>query len=595
VQPRHAPPRRPSRPVVLLGAGTLALIGLNLWWYWTYRRGFPLQLDEAGYSALALALTQALTHHGIGALFHSFETQQTVFGPFVPLVTVPLNVVVGSRVGNGYVALEAFYGVLVVTTYGIARRFVSPAMALLAALLVATAPEVVMFTRAYYFAVPAAALLTTAVWCLLRSEGLRRTGWVLVAGAVLGVSLLTRTHLVSLVPCVFAAAALQVVVAGVDVRRRLVTLLAAAGVAAAIAGVWYVRNAGDAIGFLIGTRYRVVTPTQGIGQLGPLLRFLMQLVDTTQLPTALILLVVAVAAATRWRRGRDNARRRRLRTAMADARVADAWLLATVLAAFVTVFAVGEFVGGVVPAGEWLLALPIVVAGAIAALASLGDGPRRAAATLLVVVALVNTVMMSGVAPAVAAVRTVDAGPFGLVTVTDGRQFLQVSWNHFQPGPPGRLPFAAGAAGHVAPALRAVRPLLRGVDAWLLRDASRHGERPVVFAVGPDSRFLNINSLALEDRLLESNGTLITGRVEVPVAASIAQYCQQLDDPRLGLPNYLFLFRGAIPGAGLAARSVGVRRVERLGFRLVRPVAVPDGVVEIYWRSQGDVPTTCPR
>ncbi|HEV2993942.1 MAG TPA: hypothetical protein VG012_05970, partial [Acidimicrobiia bacterium] len=68
MQSRHAPPRRPSRPVVLLGAGTLALIGLNLWWYWTYRRGFPLQLDEAGYSALALALTQALTHHGIGAL-----------------------------------------------------------------------------------------------------------------------------------------------------------------------------------------------------------------------------------------------------------------------------------------------------------------------------------------------------------------------------------------------------------------------------------------------------------------------------------------------------------------------------------------------
>ena len=565
------------------------MVGLNLWWYWAYRRGFPLQIDESGYTAFALAQYQALQRSGLSGLLHSVETQQTVFGPLVPFLTVPLEIIAGQRIGNGYLVILAFYVLLVLATYDLARRLVSPGLAALGAVIVATAPEVLTFARAYYFAVPAAALLAAAVACLLRSEGLIRTRWALAGGFILGLALLSRTQMLAAVPCVLGAAFVQaVLLTDRDRVRRLANLVGAAVVATAVAATWYGRNFGDAVGYLRGTRFRTATPISATYRVTSLLRFAGQIVDTTQLPVAMILIgVAALAVARGWRRSvsaRTSPPGRRAWLRRPDD--ADRCFLLLVVAALIVVFAVAEFAVGEPPIGVWLLVVPILVSLAMVGLAALTSRLRRSLAGLLAVLAVVNVVMVSGFAPGLAQVRTVDAGAIGPLTLTDGRQFVQQLWAPFPAGPPGQLPGS----------FRRLPDLQRSTATWLLRYTARQGQRPVVFAVSGDSRFFNINDLALADRLLEGRGLLITGRVDVPAAASLGRYCPWLDDPRRGLPNFLTIHRGTKLASKRPGRpSPAETRVEAFGFRVVRTVELPDGPMLIYWRSQGSVPKRCPR
>jgi hypothetical protein len=255
-------------------------------------------------------------------------------------------------------------------------------------------------------------------------------------------------------------------------------------------------------------------------------------------------------------------------------------------AAVIVVFAAAELVSGAYPIGVWLLVLPILVPLAMVGLASLTGRIRRSLAALLAVLAVLNVVMVSGFAPDLAEVRTVSAGSIGPLTVTDGRQFVQQLWAHFPAGAPGQLPGS----------FRRLPGLQRSVTAWLLRYAAGQGQEPVVFVAGGESRFLNINDLALADRLLERRGLLITGRVDVTATASLGLYCPWLDDPRRGLPNFLTIHRVTKPESTRPGRpSPAEARVEAFGFRIIREVELPDGPTLIYWRSQGSVPRRCPR
>ncbi len=566
----------------------VAMVGLNLWWYWAHRRGFPMHIDESGYTAFALAQSQAFHRSGLSGLLHSFESQQTVFGPLIPLLTVPLEVVAGQRVGNGFLVILGFYAVLVLGTYDIARRLVSARLAALAAVIVATAPAVVTFARAYYFALPAAALLAAAVACFLRSEGLRRTAWALAGGFMLGLALLSRTQMLAAVPCVLAAAFVQAVfVADRDRRRRIMNLVGAVFVAIAVAATWYGRNFGDAVGYLRGTRYRTSTPTPDAYHLTPLLRFMGQIVDTTQLPVGIVLIGATVLAVTRARH------RRRLAPQHHDGwawlrhpPTSDASFLAMVGAALIVVFATSEFVSGVYPIGVWLLVVPILVPLAVVGLASLDGRVRTRLAAVLAGLAVFNVVMLSGFAPGLAEVRSVGPDALGPLTVTDGRQFVQQAWAHFTAGnTPGELPSS----------FRRLPGLQRRITAWMLSYAAGRGQPAVVFVAGGESRFLNINDLALADRLLERRGLLITGRVDLPASASLRRYCPWFDDPRRGLPDFLTIHRDTNRPSRPVRPSPAEQRVEAFGFRVIRVVELPDGPTRIYWRSQGAVPRRCPR
>jgi len=544
---------------------------LNIWWYWSHRRGFPLHIDESGYTAFAIEHTHALRHDGLIGLVRSAE-EHSVHAPLVPLLTVPLELVFGEHIGNGFVVVDAFYALLVVLTYVLARQLVQPWLAALSALVVATAPDVLTFTRAYFFAVPAAAIFAAAICCVLRSDGMRRIGWALAGGALLGLALLTRTMMLALAAAPLVAALVQGLARGGELRRRLLTFGAAVVAAAAVASAWYARNVGDAVGFLTGTRFR--GPVTGHGpdwHLGG--RDIRELVSSVQLPLGLLLTGVAMAALVvalrshRSQRSRRQELRRLLRT--------DTAVLVLVVLEGVAAFSVAD-----TSLGQWLPLVPVMITLAVLALASL---PRASVRTTLAWVVLtlsvVNLAMLSDVWPSLGEPRMVSAAAIGDLPVTDGRVYV----DRFFPdlgnsGRPGRFPDS----------WRHWPRWHRRLTDWMKRFAAEHGQQAVVVMGGNESRLLNLNDVLMSDRLSDDEQTVIVGRVFVERDTSRRTIRRYLDDPQFGVPNFVITFDPP-------SRDAPEDRVKRVlrdrGYRVMQTVSVPDGTVRVWWRSQADAPS----
>jgi hypothetical protein len=562
-----------------LVAVTLALVALNAWWYTSQRRGFALFNDEAGYTTFAIDQARALQQSGVHALVTAVE-QQSVHGPLVPLVTVPFELVFGANIGNGFAVVLVFYALLVAATYALGRRLMSDWFAALAAIVVATAPEILTFTRMYYFAVPAAAAFTAAAWAFLRSDRLDRTGWAVAGGALLGIGLLTRTLVLALAPGLLLAALVHAIGAGDDVTRRLRNLCGAAAAMVAVAATWYARNLGDAVAYLRGTRFRPPGSDADPYHAVAVLRELRLAVDTTYLPVAAVLGIVVLAAAAvtlRRRRPPPTANSRR-----------DWWRVLASPGAFLglaLVEAVVVFLVSDTTEGKWLVVLPLVVVLALATMARLPRLWQVAASAVLVVLCVFNVLMMSAV-PGLGTPRGIDVASMGPLTVTDGRQFLQ---QHF----PSTV---AGAPGHLPATLRRVNATAREVTDRIRRATAGVGQRPVVFAAQPQSAFLNVNDILLADRLLEDHASVLGGAVDLAPAASVAAYCARLDNPKFGLPNVVLTHRPTTLHDQRAARvpSPPESRLAALGFRVLQVVNGPDGPTSVWFRSQAAAPRRCP-
>ena len=120
--------------------------------------------------------------------------------------------------------LPLFFAGLVAAAFGLARQLVSDSWAVVAAFAVAAIPAVTDYSRLFHFALPATACMTAALWALVRSEGLRRLGWVAAAGLFVALTLLSRTMTIAYVPGFALAAGVYLVLmrgnAGRSAPRR---------------------------------------------------------------------------------------------------------------------------------------------------------------------------------------------------------------------------------------------------------------------------------------------------------------------------------------------------------------------------------------
>jgi Dolichyl-phosphate-mannose-protein mannosyltransferase len=219
----------------------LALVALNLWWVLTYRKGYPLNVDEAGYTSIALTDWLGFQNGGLHGWWSAFQSQ-TPNAPLLPLVTSAL-LIVKAGIMEGFVALIGFFAVLVLAAYGIGERLAGPRLGALAAFAVGTSEGALLFAREYVFALPTAALTSCAVYALLRSERMRSRRWAIACGAAIGLMLLARTMAVAFVPGIFAAALIGMLALGRDgLRRRFLNLGLAALTAVIVAATWYYHN-----------------------------------------------------------------------------------------------------------------------------------------------------------------------------------------------------------------------------------------------------------------------------------------------------------------------------------------------------------------
>lgn len=289
-----------------VAAMALALAALHVVWLARFRWGYFLDWDEASYLGIALQFHDALLDGP-----RAYAEAQRAAGaqpPVVPTSAFPLLVVFGRDNLQAALATAALWSVLlVVATYGLASRLVSPRWALLAALCVGTAPVVADFSRMFHFAVPAAALLTSALWALLLSDGLRRTRWVVAAGVLLALTTTARTMTIAYVAAVLVGAAIPLLAAEVDRRLRARNLALLAAVTVAVAALWWVPSWDAVWPYLSGAGYGAEAADYGRSHPIVSTKFwtvdLQKTVADLQLPLAVALVVCLVLALPRLRSG----------------------------------------------------------------------------------------------------------------------------------------------------------------------------------------------------------------------------------------------------------------------------------------------------
>lgn len=103
----------------------------------------------------------------------------------------------------------------VVAIYYIARQCGDRTLAILTAIVVASTPLLVMYSRSYQFSLPATACTTLALLCLIKSDQGARWPWVIAFGFFVGLMPLARTMTIAFIPglglgaFVYAVAALN--------------------------------------------------------------------------------------------------------------------------------------------------------------------------------------------------------------------------------------------------------------------------------------------------------------------------------------------------------------------------------------------------
>jgi len=558
---------------LLLLGGVVALFALHLLWLARFSFGYVTEWDESGYLSIALNNSHALSADGPFSLV-STVLEQGVQAPFVPLSAVPFNAVFGSGVDASLVVELVFFAVLVVATYAVARRLTTPWWALLATLVVATAPVLSDYARIFHFSVPAAAFLVAALWALMKSEGLTRWPWALACGLLLGLMVLSRSMTIGYLPGFAAAAALPILL-GDERRRRLLNFALLCGSGAVLAALWYLPNAESVGSYLLNFGYGAESEAYG-AEHSPLsiaywTREAGAVVDELYFPLGAALVICAaaalVSALVRRRHGQPS--REQLK----------AWLLGD--AALAAVIVLEGYVAltssknqGTAFALPWLPVLIVLVCAAVVRIQ--WRSVRTAAVVVLAAVALLNLTMKSGIVPGVGDRRTADLPLLGETVVTDGRGIVENEVT--------AAGYPAGSPTEPMPQLQKEwLPFAGDVARWVTDFSEAKGEEPNL-SWGFDDLLLNNTRVALGSQLALERELPTEFLKPFPDGDSAASYRAQLEEFESNL-----LVVGE-RGPGTTGIHLTRRRVEAaardLGFHPVRRFTAPDGrELTAWWRS----------
>jgi hypothetical protein len=233
----------------------LLLFCLDFWWFQEHRGGYPFDIDEAGYSTFGIVDYIGLHNGGISGWWEAIQHQPT-FAPLVPALT-SLTVYVHQGVLNGFAVLAFFAVLLTLTAYLIAERLVGPRLGAFAALVTATLPGTIAFSREYVFALPTATFLLGAVYAILRSHGLRSRRWAIACGVAIGLMMLSRTMAIAYVPGILLAGVVPMLARDgrQELARRILNLVLLILAAAAVAATWYARNLSSVVDYLTSYGY----------------------------------------------------------------------------------------------------------------------------------------------------------------------------------------------------------------------------------------------------------------------------------------------------------------------------------------------------
>jgi 4-amino-4-deoxy-L-arabinose transferase-like glycosyltransferase len=513
----------------------LGLAALHVVWLARFRWGYVVDWDEAAYLAIALEFRDALLD---GPL--EYVRAQDAGGaqpPVVPTSALPLLLLFGRGVDAALATVAVWSVLLVVATYGLAARVVAHRWALLAALCVGTAPVVADFSRLFHFAVPAAALLTSALWALAASDGLRRTRVVVVAGVLLALMTTARTMTIAYVPAVLAGAGLPLLWEDAGRRLRARNLGVLAAVTVLVAALWWVPSWDAVWPYLSNTGYGAEASAYGqsfsVFSSDFWTRDLRQTGVELQLPLVIALVAGLAAGLPRLRAGL-----RRPEVLLLACVVAGGWLALASTRNQGTAFD--------------LPLLPALVVLAVAGAARApGRGLRTALAVVLAGVCAWNVLLTNGIDESLSEPRLV-----GTDVRIDGRGFMHRKSTFHGYGlqvPPQRLPEVHRRWDEMA------EEIARFVDARV--------PEPRV-GVGTGDYFVTDTRLQLAS-VLRLRRHLVTGLVRAPADVARWNVLVTADPPFR--PSYV-VDRAALEEAAAAQ-----------GFERARAFTAPDAREVVVW------------
>ncbi|WP_392710169.1 ArnT family glycosyltransferase [Rhizobium ruizarguesonis] len=183
----------------------------------------------------------AYVHGGLRLWFSSVEAPNAA-SPLTSALASLLLIITGPRVAFGiYIPLLAGIAT-VVAIYYIAKQSSIQRVAEISALVVATTPLLVNYSRSFHFAIPATACTTVALLCLIKSEQAKRWPWIIAFGFFVGLMPLARTMTLAFIPCLGLAAFVYVVASPDERLARIGRLFVAGAVASATALTWLFLN-----------------------------------------------------------------------------------------------------------------------------------------------------------------------------------------------------------------------------------------------------------------------------------------------------------------------------------------------------------------
>jgi 4-amino-4-deoxy-L-arabinose transferase-like glycosyltransferase len=550
------------RWALIVAAGCLAMAALNVWWIATYRHGYPMDVDEAGYTMIGVIDFLGWENSGLCGWWEAFQNQ-TPNAPLLPALT-SIVLIFNPGVLQGFGVLIVFGALLTLATYGVGERLAGPRLGALAALAVGTSQGVFIFTREYIFALPTAAFLTCAVYALLRSEGMLRRRWVVACGAAIGLMLLSRTMAVAFLPGLGVAIALPVVLNYRDrLKERLLNLGILTLSAVLVAAIWYWENLGPVYDYL--TEFGYGQQAQNYGEEASFFsweRFKTVAEKIIQgdllVPMSFLVVVGLVACAV--------AVVQRLRAAE-DRRAEALRILGSDAVALFIVAAAGF--GALMSSQNGGNGFTFPVAMLLPPLAVVALRRYRAAivpATVAVVaVAAINLLAHSNISDDLSEPRLVDVPAFGELRWISGEPNAVGNVRQQAEGP--RTRFVAEDEGYVA--------VDKAMAKTLLEEIAPEGT-PRLVAFASRNRVVSTNSIGLASVVDHRRGIPFTQILAEP--DTVAHYEEQITGPELGEPTAVVTtsteegdFEPLVTQAKVEAA------LKNLKFRQVRQVPMPDG------------------
>ncbi|HEX6781951.1 MAG TPA: glycosyltransferase family 39 protein [Solirubrobacterales bacterium] len=551
------------RWALIVAAGCVALAAINVWWVATYRHGYPMDVDENGYTMIGIIDFLGFESGGLSGWWEAVQNQ-TPNAPLLPALTSVAMIVVKPGILQGFGVLIAFAVLLTLVTYGIGERLAGPRLGALAALAVGTSQGVFVFTREYIFALPTAAFLACAFYALLRSEGMRRRGWAVACGAAVGLMLLSRTMAVAFIPGLVAAAVLTIALRHrQELGRCAINFGLAILSAILVAATWYWNNLDPVMDYL--TEFGYGSQAKNFGESSSTVswdRFksVAEKIIQGDLLVPMSLLVVAglsalaVAAVQRLRAAED--RRAEALRLLGSGPMSLFIVAGTGFAALMSSQNGGN--GFTFPVAVLLPTLAVVAL----------TRYRRAVLPVtaaVIAVAAVNLLANSNVSDGISEPRLVEVPAFGELPWISGEPHAVGNVRQQAEGP--RTRFTSEDAEYVAVDTEMAELLLSEI-------APEGVPRLVAFA--SRNRVVSTNSIGLAGVVNFREGIPFTQLLAEP--DSVAHYERQIVGPELGRPTVV-VTTSTEEGdfEPLVTQAKVETALRNLRFSLVRQVEMPDG------------------